>query len=263
MNLFACQLAPLCWSHPGECEAAESGAGEFLDRHSKELEHIAQFAVSRFDERHSDHRIAAVVFDEFKLRHCAAGNRAFDAGFASIALAHPADFDPHRIECSLVDLPLDQCFIDLRHIKPRMRQQVRQLAVVGHNHQTGGFEIEPAYWEEPCFRRMVNDFHDRRTIELGLVGIGNKHAFGLVHHQVELAFDRLQWPPVNHNPIVARIDKNRKSSGNLAVDADAPGLDHFLACAPRGDSSIGHHSLQANTPGIVIVIGRANTFLCH
>jgi len=211
MNLFACQLAPLRWSHPGEREAAESGAGEFLDGHSKELEHIAQFAISRLDERHSDDRVAAVVFDELKLRHRTAGHRPFDARFSSISLAHAADLDSHGVECGLIDLPLDECLVDLGDVEPRVRERVCEFAVVGHDDEACGLEIEAANGKEPRFGRMVDDLHDRRAIKIGLVGVGDEHPLGLVDHQVQLAFNRGQGPPVDDDSIMARIDEDGKA----------------------------------------------------
>ena len=85
--------------------------------------------------------------------------------------------------CALVTSPVDLGDVGLVHLVRRVRQPLREVAVVGEQDQPGGVGVEPADVEEPL--GPVGDQVGQRAPALG-VGHRRDHAARLVEHQVDV-----------------------------------------------------------------------------
>jgi hypothetical protein len=261
VDLVAGEFSPAGGGDAAQGEAADADADESLDGHAEELEDVPQFAVSGLEEGDADDGVGALELDELELGDGADGDGALGAVLAGFAFAHAAELDANGVEHGLIDAALDEGFVDLGDVEPWVGEGVGEIAVVGHDDQARGLEVESADGEEPGLGGVIDDLGDGGAIELGLVGGGDEHAFGLVDHEVELALRRPEEAAVDEDSIGVGVDEDGESTNDLAVDADAALLDEVFAGAAGGDAGVGHDALEADA-GLVL-LGWACLGSCH
>ena len=136
-----------------------------------------------------------------------------------------------RRERGLGDLAGHLGDVGLVHLVRRVRQPLREVAVVGQDDQPGGVGVEPADVEEPL--GPVGDHVGQRAAALG-VGHRRDHAARLVEHEVDVRRDRRQPLAVDPDHRGARVDLGAEPGDDLAVDLDHAGEHQLLAaCAAR------------------------------
>jgi hypothetical protein len=261
MDLVAGEFPPAGGGDATQGEAADADADESLDGHAEELEHIAQFAVAGLEEGDANDGVGALELDELELGDGADGDGALGAVFAGLALAEAAELDANAVEQGLIDAALDEGLVGLGDVELGVGEGVGEVAVVGHEDEARGLEVEAADGEEPGLGGVIDDLGDGGAVELGLVGGGDEHAFGLVDHQVELAFRLAEGAAVDEDAIGVGVDEDGQAADDLAIDADATLLDEVLAGTTGGDAGVGHDALEADA-GLVL-LGWACLVSCH
>jgi uncharacterized protein with GYD domain len=125
-------------------------------------------------------------------------------------------------------LALDLGLVDLLDLVARMREPVRELAVVGEQERSGRVGVQPPDGDDP--RGMLDELDDGGPA-LWVAG-GGDHARGLVEEHVGERLE-LDSPPVELDPVPGGDEGIELP--RLAVDADAAGLDQLVGLAAGGD----------------------------
>jgi hypothetical protein len=261
MDLVAGEFTPTGGRDAAEREAADADANEAFDGHAEELEHVAEFAIAGLEQRDADDGVGALELDELELGDGADGDGALGAVLAGLAFAEAAELDANAVEQGLIDAALDEGLVGLGDVEPWVGEGVGEVAVVGHEDEARGLEVEATDGEEAGLGGVVDDLGDGGAVELGLVGGGDEHAFGLVDHQIELAFRLAEGAAVDEDAIGVGVDEDGKSPDDFAIDADATLLDEVFAGAAGGDAGVGHDALEADA-GLVLP-GWACLVSCH
>ena len=136
-------------------------------------------------------------------------------------------------------LALDLGFVDLLDLVARVRQPVRELAVVGEQQRAGRVGVEPADRDDA--RRMVDQLDDGAPALR--VARGRDGAGRLVQEHIG---ERLQLErrAVQLDPVAA-LDE-RVQLPRLAVDGHAAGLDQLVGAAARGNAGPGEVGVEAH-----------------
>jgi hypothetical protein len=129
-------------------------------------------------------------------------------------------------------------------------EAVGEFAIVGQEHESAGFELQPADGKEARRGGVLHEIHDGRSVEAGLIADDREDPLGLVEHDVDVA-DRLPGdrPAIHDDVILLGIGKGRQFADDLAIDRDAAFLDHGLGDAAGGDAGIGQDALEADGLG--------------
>ncbi len=147
-------------------------------------------------------------------------------------------------------------FILLLDLETRMRQALRQVAVVRENEQPFALRVEPPDIEEPWEMRG-------QQIENGIARVrifsGRNESGRLVQHEVE--------PLLRSHHFAADLDviglvRLRAEIGHDAtVDGHATGRDQFIAMPPRTDAGRREIAIEAQAAlGVGLGFGKAHDF---
>ncbi len=126
----------------------------------------------------------------------------------------------------------DENFIFLFFFEARMGQLIREIAVIGHQDQSFGFEIEAADDEK---RLGIGDklIDGLARVVIGAVGQDETR---LVDGDVDFfGFLKINRNSVDADLVPIRIDLHPEDCG-FAVDGNALGRDKFLAFAPGAEA---------------------------
>lgn len=145
----------------------------------------------------------------------------------------------------LVQSTTDRHVVALVHAVSRVRQAIRQLAVVGEQQQAGALEIEPANREQPRAGRMPDKI-DRQLPSLGILR-GADVALRFEEHDVVIATSLLHPPTIDPDIVVLRIDEARKPVDDPPIQRHRPLFDQSLAGSTRGDTGVRQHALNADS----------------
>ncbi|MPN56070.1 hypothetical protein SDC9_203756 [bioreactor metagenome] len=125
-----------------------------------------------------------------------------------------------------------------------------QLAVVCHQQQAFGVEIQPADVVEP--RGDIFDIFLNRSSPLRIIACAD-HALGFIEHDGDQFLRLPDGPSIQQNRIGFRIHAHAQRR-RLAVNADASGVDQRLARAPGGDSGFRQIFLQSHHVGAFLLL---------
>jgi hypothetical protein len=131
--------------------------------------------------------------------------------------------------------------IQFLHAVARMRQSIRQLAVVGEDQEAGAVLVEAADGVDPLgdFGKQVDDprtagrVEGGRDITLGFID-------GVIDHR--LLLDRLA---VDCDPSTRGIDPRAEDADDLAVDGDSTLEDQLLTGAAGAEPGVGQDFLKS------------------
>ncbi len=126
----------------------------------------------------------------------------------------------------------DQRAIDLLDPIARMGQLVRELPVIGEDHQAGAILIEAADGVDPLgnFGQKVDDARAARGIE-----VCRDISLGFVDGVINGGFES-DGLGVNHDPSNCGIDPRAELANDLAIDGNPSLQDQLLASPPRSES---------------------------
>src|SRR5215467_7974532 len=131
--------------------------------------------------------------------------------------------------------------VGLGHAVPGMRQPVREIAVVGEQHQAFGLIVQPAHVVQP-FLPVAEEVADRPPAPV--VRHRGEHPGGLVERQVHQVLAGWDAQAIHPDDLVVRIDPGAVAADGLAVDLDPPFGDQLLAVPAAAQARGGHHLLQ-------------------
>ena len=124
--------------------------------------------------------------------------------------------------------------VDARHLERRVRQAVRELAVVRQQQQAGGVGVEPPDRVEALAARHERD--DRRA---ALRVLRRADVAGRLVQRVDDVAALERGRPAVDRDGVALPHVARRVAHDLAADRHAPGEHELLRGAPRGDARVG------------------------
>ena len=133
----------------------------------------------------------------------------------------------------------DVDLVDLRNPVARMRETVREIAVVRQEQRAGRVDVESPYRDDP--RHLRYEIEDCPP-SLGVAR--RRHDTGRLvqeHVREPLPFD----PPPVHLDDVVRAD-DRVQLALHAVDPDTSGEDQLVGSAARGDARAGEVGVEAH-----------------
>ena len=136
-------------------------------------------------------------------------------------------------------LALDLGHVDLGDLVARMREPVRELAVVREQERAGRVGVETSDRHDA---RLVRDELDDGRAAAGIARRGDDTG-GLVQQQVGKPLLR-DGPPVDLDAVAARDE--RVQLARRTVDAHAARLDQLVCLAPRSDAGPGEVRVQAH-----------------
>ena len=171
----------------------------------------------------------------------------------STAMKSPSTRTPalQPLERLRVGHPVHLGVVDARHLVARVRDALREGAVVGQQDEALGGHVEPADREEPGDRG--HEVHDRRPA-LGVLARGDDAA-GLVEDQVDGRLRRLDPDAVHAHVVRVEVGLRPELAHVLAVDRD-PALEHqLLGPAPRGEAGPGEDLLESLFHGGIFLPG--------
>ena len=142
-------------------------------------------------------------------------------------------------EVALVEIAVDGCDVRLLDAVARVRERVRERAVVREEQRAGRVDVEAADRDDA---RVARDDVDDGAPSLR-VARRRDVADGLVEQQVREPLRR-DLDAVDLDP-VGLLDEGVEPAG-LAVHADAAGLDQVVGLPARGDAGAGEVGVQAH-----------------
>ena len=214
------QLAPLARGEPVEVEPGEPRPVQLAHGMADGLEHAAHLPVAALVEDELD----AARGEPLRLGRRRAAVLELDA------LAEA----PDRV---LVGIALDRGDVDLLDPVARVRDPVRELAVVREQDRAGRVRVEAADGDDAD--RVVDEVDDGAPSLR--VARGRDDAGGLVQEDVRELLPRNRLP-VDRDPVVA-ADVGVELAG-LPVDGDAPGLDQLVGLAAGGDTGASEEGIE-------------------
>jgi hypothetical protein len=131
-----------------------------------------------------------------------------------------------------------------------MRQQVREVPVVGYENQSLAGPVEPADGEQPPL--AGHEVHDPRPPRRVVVGRHDSH--GLIEH-VHDPLGIGQSFAIDANLLRERIDADSQFGDDLPIDLDPTRRDQLLAAAAAAEAGGGQEFLQ---PLLAVVGGRGS-----
>ena len=246
-DLIVGQLAPAPRREPGVGQAADPGAVQLENRMAEDAQDPADLPVPSAPEGDPQPR-AALRF------------RAVRETGDDLDLVEPQSFaiDPDTalrpLEHIFSGKPADGGVVGLRQPVAGMRDPLRQLPVIGQQHESGAVAIEPADRNQRA-ERVREQVHHGGTASR--VRAGREVSDGLVQNQVA---PRLAQPPEArpvHPDVVERgVRTHPGNLHHLTVHGDAALGDHPLRAAPRRDprgrdqllEPLGGHSAASPAP---------------
>ena len=132
-------------------------------------------------------------------------------------------------------------FVFLFDFVARMRQALREIAVVGQDEKAFGLRVEPADVEEA--RELGRQEIENRVARIG-IGAGGNEAGRFVQDDVELAFAADQL--ASDFDVIALRRLRAEVGADAAVDRDAPVGNQLVAMPPRTDTGGGEETVQAH-----------------
>src|SRR5579884_236059 len=216
------ELAPLPGREPVEAERPVAGAVEPTDRVTDGLEHPLHLVL------------ASLVHGQLDTP---APEPAGARGRRSPVVELDPAFELRERGGRWITLDLGD--VDLVHLVARVREPVRELAVVREQERTGRVGVEPADGDDA--RGQVDETDDGRPT----AGVARRRddAGRLVEQHVGERL-QLEWLAVELDA-VARADEGVQAAG-LAVDGDATGLDQLVGAAARGGTGAGEPGVEAH-----------------
>ncbi len=232
--------APTAGLQPLKSQGADRHAAKLSNPVSHRLEHPAHLLLPAFPK-----------FEEYPCGITAAvhSTKPDARGQGSPAEEGHAAAEP--LQRRLLGNTVDQSQIHLRHLVARMRQLVRQIAVVGEEQQPLGLRIQTTH--------RMNSLHagiilaeaslERRDDEVhhGLGGVrilpGGDVAGGLVQHQVESRNLKIDALSVDGHPVGLRVNSHARVRHGLSVDGHFTSADQLHDVSPCSDATRGEHLL--------------------
>lgn len=240
----------------GEGEGAHRNAGEVADFVAEGGEHSADFAVFAFTQGDLDDAAVAETL----------GGADFSATGFLAAAAMPITEPDARLHFGQLlgrENTVDDRAICFRHAVTRMRQMLRQLAIIGEQQQPLGIGIEPADRED-ALTDIGREQIDRA--DLGPLGdVRAIHALGLVEEEIDAAAlrflgrFRLSAGPslpaptrketdafaIDNDTVDCGVDKDRQAGDDVSIHFNPPGKHHLLHRPPGCDARRRQHFLNA------------------
>ena len=226
VQLVPAQLAPASRGEPGVGKAPDPGAVQFEDRMAQDTQHPPDLAVPPAAEGDPEPRAA------LRLRPVREAGDDLD-------MVEP---QPLAIDPDAALRPLEHVFggkpphggvVGLRQPVARMRDPLRQLPVVGQQHESRAVAVQAPDRNQRA-ERMRQQIHHRRTASR--VRTGCQVADRLVEDHVAPRPAELAEPRSVHPDVLER--RVRAHSGNvdhLPVHGDPALGDHPFRGAPRSD----------------------------
>ncbi len=126
------------------------------------------------------------------------------------------------LDLGIVEHALDLDQISFRDMVAWMKQRLREIAMIGQQHEPFTIEIQPPDWKDP-HRHPVQEILHGWT-PLGVVE-GGHDIFGLVEDEVDVGLRGPQVLAVDLDVISVRIHLGAKFLHHMAVDGHATGGD--------------------------------------
>ncbi len=210
----------------GVAERADRHPAQLLHRMRDAEEHLAHLSRAPFGELDREPGVAALFVP-------AAG--ALHPGDAARRGAPPLEDDPlaQAIELRLVRRPLHLHLVGLVAAVARMRDPLRELAVVGEQQQALGLVVEPPHRDQGLAPVLRHELNDRRPP--GIVLDRGQVAARLVQQQVAMRSDALDLLVVDLDRVDGRIGLLAEH-GDPSVDGDPP-LAHQVFGLPAGSDA--------------------------
>ena len=196
------------------------------------IEHPAHLPVTAFVQRQIDDRTFARHGDDAQLRR-----------------RSPLSVEGYSFAQSLYRLRFEtatqRCAIDFINAESRMRQCVRQIAVVGEQQQSRGIVIEPTYRHQSRRLRAAATA-DELVCGSSSFGIahGRHEAGGFVQHE-HFALRHYDRTPVDRDAVVG-FDLRAELAHDASVDANFSSQNQLLRRATRSDSGKCEIALQSH-----------------
>src|SRR5580693_8552463 len=136
--------------------------------------------------------------------------------------------------------------VGLGDLEAGVGEPVRQLTVVGEQHQALGVVVQPADMEEPL-GLVAEEVRDGPPA--ARVRHRRQHLGRLVEGQVDQARLGRDALAVDPDHLGLRVDPGAEPAHRLAVDLNPAGADHLLAVPATAESGLGQDFLQPGPAG--------------
>lgn len=157
--------------------------------------------------------------------------------------ALPIEHDPGQQLRGQGRIPgtIERYLVFFFHFVARMRQALREIAVIGEDQESLGLRVEPADIEEA--RELRGQKMENRVARVR-IGAGGNEAGRFVENQVKFAFTAHQLAA--HFDVVALAGLRAEVGANATVNRNAPICDEPVAMPPRSDTGGGEETVQAH-----------------
>jgi hypothetical protein len=230
-----------------EDEGAVADAADFLDVMTDLFEHLAEFAVTTFDE---DDFVPGIIDRARGASFAAgfAGVKRLDLGRGCLHTAGPrcafgnSDAFAKAVESFFSGLAADFDQVGFFYTGGGAGELVGEFAVIGDEEEAFAQVIEAADWVETltCFGEELHDGGPAfRVADSGDVTLG------LVEHEVTLALGAVNELAVNADVIAMCVGFAAEFGDDLAIDLNAALSDEFFGVTSAGDAGLSEDLLEA------------------
>lgn len=230
------EIAPRADGESAQSNRSHANASQGLHGMAQVGEHPANLTVATLAKFHRQERARGITPQDLEMRF--SGARSW-RGFV---WKKDSLFESRDI--GGLESTLHQHFVFLMHLVPRMREPIRQFAIVGEQEQSARVHVEAAHGIEPRLTGMFDEC--RREAASLRIRIRADESRWLVQHHIDVSLRRSKWSPVNVDFVLERIDPRRQRVDDFAIHLDESLCNHDLGSAPRGDSCIREHLLDAD-----------------
>ena len=204
-----------------QLHARERDAAQRVDRMADGFHHAFDLAIAAFAQNQLHERVFVALGHHFG---AARRRRAVIEAHAALQFFNRSGFDDAA----------HARFVNLFGAVRRMRQEMRQFAVVSEQKHARSIEIEASDGMQtlPFARQKIH--HGRATA--GII-FGRHHEARFVKHQNHARFfGNPQRVAINHDAVVERVGFDALLGDGVAVDRDAARRDHFFGGAARSET---------------------------
>jgi hypothetical protein len=198
-------------------------------------QHTADFSISAFAQRDQQSAALAITAEQFDFDTLSLGR------FGSLVGQPNAMFQ--FLNLFVAEVSGDRNTICFGDLKAWVRERLGEIAVIGQQHQAGGFGVQTSDTKQSLF--VWHQINDRRSAFW--IVVGTNHTAWFVDHQVQTTrCGAANALAVDHDSIDFGIDPKWTGLNGLAVYRNTLFGDDRFACPARSDACVGQRLVKTD-----------------